>query len=497
MNEKDIENKDNDLESQDNKIQYTHLNLNANEEHELDVEKSDNLDIYEITNEDTIHQKIEEDIKEIKINDNTEYIVKNESIIQEDKVSKKIFSKQIVIISIILLFLILSICIFIKNTIDKFEGKVEPNSFIYNKYIGDMKYLDIKSEINDIIESIQRKHILIEAKENTYKFPIGELVKDYNEKKLYNEIVTYNKDKNSIQRFIDIIFRKEKKYRLDIELDQHIFNEKINIINKETGVKPLDQRVKIESGNITIQNGENGIKIDNEKLFKQVKYKLNNDNLYNNTKILCEYINDNWKIKIKSIKDINYKIATYTTTYSPSGGRGENIKIAAKKIDDLILMPKEEFSYEKALGPITIDNGYKNAPVISNGKLVQGIGGGVCQVSSTLYNTQLLSGILPTERKNHSRPVSYVPRGLDATLATGSIDYKFKNTLDYPLVINTSTDSGRLTIEFWSNKDALKGIEYKPVGYASGNIANTYLYGYDKDGKKVYEKHIDTSIYRK
>lgn len=159
-------------------------------------------------------------------------------------------------------------------------------------------------------------------------------------------------------------------------------------------------------------------------------------------------------------------------------------------------MPGEEFSYENAVGPVIASNGYKYAPVISNGKLVDGIGGGVCQVSSTLYNTQLNAGILPTERRNHSKAVGYVPRGLDATLASGSIDYKFKNTYEYPLVINTKAINGKLTIEIWSNEDALKGIDYKPVSYVSGNVANTYLYGYDKDGNKVYEKHIDTSVYR-
>jgi len=168
----------------------------------------------------------------------------------------------------------------------------------------------------------------------------------------------------------------------------------------------------------------------------------------------------------------------------------------ANKIDDLLLMPGNEFSYEQSVGPVIQANGYTYAPVISDGKLIQGIGGGVCQVSSTLYNTQLKAGILPTERRNHSHPVSYVPRGLDATLASGSIDYKFKNTHEYPIVINTHTEGGKLTIELWSNEHALKGIEYKAVGYASGKTANSYLYGYDKDGNKVYEKHIDTSVYR-
>lgn len=99
-------------------------------------------------------------------------------------------------------------------------------------------------------------------------------------------------------------------------------------------------------------------------------------------------------------------------------------------------MPGYEFSYEKAMGDIT-----------------------------------LKAGILPTEIRNHSKAVSYVPRGLDATLATGSIDYKFKNNYDYPIVINASAKDGKLTIEFWPNKKALKGITYEARGYARGNTA--------------------------
>lgn len=136
------------------------------------------------------------------------------------------------------------------------------------------------------------------------------------------------------------------------------------------------------------------------------------------------------------------------------------------------------------------------APVIVNGKSSLGVGGGVCQISSTMYNTQLKAGILPTERRNHSKPVSYVPRGLDATLASGSIDYKFKNTYDYPIIINTYTKDSNLYIEFWSNKEVNKNITYEPISFTNGRSAQTYLYGYDVGGNKVYEKFIDTSIYR-
>ncbi|MBQ9014378.1 MAG: VanW family protein, partial [Bacilli bacterium] len=84
----------------------------------------------------------------------------------------------------------------------------------------------------------------------------------------------------------------------------------------------------------------------------------------------------------------------------------------------------------------------------------------------------------------------------DATLASGSIDYKFLNTYDYPIIINTYTKDSNLYIEFWSNKEVNKNITYEPISLITGRSAQTYLYGYDLDGNKVYEKFIDTSIYR-
>ena len=105
---------------------------------------------------------------------------------------------------------------------------------------------------------------------------------------------------------------------------------------------------------------------------------------------------------------------------------------------------------------------------------------------------------MPTERRNHSLQVGYVPAGLDATMAEDLIDFKFVNTLDYPIYINAYTQNGTITIEFWSNEDALKGINYKPSvkTIESGKKYQTYLVGYDVNGNVVYNEYIDTSTYK-
>ena len=160
-------------------------------------------------------------------------------------------------------------------------------------------------------------------------------------------------------------------------------------------------------------------------------------------------------------------------------------------------MPGDEFSYTDKVSPVIYSNGYVDATIFVNAQPVNGVGGGICQVSSTLYNTVLLAGIMPTERRNHSLQVGYVPVGLDATMAENAIHFKFVNTLDYPIYINAYTSGGTLTIEFWSNEDALDGVTYKPqVKQVGQNKYQTYLLGYDTNGSLVYNEYIDTSTYK-
>ncbi|MBQ3420405.1 MAG: VanW family protein, partial [Romboutsia sp.] len=331
----------------------------------------------------------------------------------------------------------------------------------------------------------------------TYDIQLNNLISKYNNDKLFEDIIKKQKEKNIISRYLSIITKKNVNYNLYVQIDENTFKTFNEEISQDINIECIEPKVIINDKKISYKDGVDGIKLDEESLYNDIKEYLNSKNLLKENIIINgKLIKDTPKISLDDLKLINQKISTYTTTYVSGNARGSNVENAANKIDDLLLMPGEEFSYENSVGPVIESNGYKYAPVISGGKLVNGIGGGVCQVSSTLYNTQLNAGILPTERRNHSKAVSYVPRGLDATLASGSIDYKFKNTYEYPLVINTKAENGKLTIEIWSNKDALKGIIYKPVSYANGKVANTYLYGYDKNNNKVYEKHIDTSIYR-
>ena len=162
------------------------------------------------------------------------------------------------------------------------------------------------------------------------------------------------------------------------------------------------------------------------------------------------------KVTISQIgaEAFSYKIVTFTTRYDPTAyDRTTNLRIASDKINEKIVMPGETFSYNKALGARTSAAGYKNAKVFENGEVVDGIGGGICQVSSTLYNAVLMADLEIVERRNHQFVTSYLPAGRDATVVYGAIDFKFKNTRKYPVRIVSSVQNGISAVSIYGIKE--------------------------------------------
>ncbi len=147
-------------------------------------------------------------------------------------------------------------------------------------------------------------------------------------------------------------------------------------------------------------------------------------------------------------------LGTCTTRYDASvTGRTTNLRIACQKINDKVILPGEIFSYNKALGERTLAAGYKNGKVYENGQVVDGIGGGICQISSTLYNAILKANMEATERRNHQFVTSYLPAGQDATVVYGLTDFKFKNTRKYAVKIKASISNGIATVSIYGIKE--------------------------------------------
>lgn len=190
-------------------------------------------------------------------------------------------------------------------------------------------------------------------------------------------------------------------------------------------------------------------------------------------------------------------ISEFSTKYSQSQkDRTTNLKLAAEKINGTVLMPGEVFSYNTVVGKRTIDAGYKEAKIYVNGEVVDGLGGGICQVSSTLYNAALYANLEIVERRNHQFVPSYAGAGLDATVVYGSIDFQFKNTRNYPIKIQCSVDRGicnfqiyglkeetEYEVNVWANvisrsKTAIKSKAYRQLKL-NGEVVSTQLLSSD------------------
>lgn len=181
-------------------------------------------------------------------------------------------------------------------------------------------------------------------------------------------------------------------------------------------------------------------------------------------------------------------LATFTTRYNAgNANRTQNVTLAANKIDGTVVLPGEEFSYNKTVGERTIAAGYKEAAVYSNGQVVDGIGGGICQVSSTLYNSVVLANLDIVSRRNHQFVTSYVPAGRDATVVYGSTDFKFKNTRKYPIRIKSYVKGGILKIDIFGIKEE---TEYEVVIDARVTASIPYTTQYVNDSSLARGKEV-------
>jgi vancomycin resistance protein YoaR len=157
-------------------------------------------------------------------------------------------------------------------------------------------------------------------------------------------------------------------------------------------------------------------------------------------------------------REIRAPLATYATNVAGSANRVHNVGLAANNIRGTVLAPGGVFSYNKTVGPRTGSRGFREAPVLVDNELVPGDGGGVCQVSSTLFNVALLADLQIVARTNHMRPVAYLPIGRDATVTYGGLDLQFKNTTGHYVLIWASLVGRRLTFTAYGTPDPAKEV---------------------------------------
>lgn len=218
---------------------------------------------------------------------------------------------------------------------------------------------------------------------------------------------------------------------------------------------------------------------------------------------------------LKTLKENTVKLSAYSTYFDALNvARSHNIALACEKINGCVILPGETFSFNATVGKRTAKNGFLSAKVIEGGKFVDGVGGGVCQVSTTLYNVALLSGLKIKEAHPHSLAVGYVPPSRDAMVSGSYCDLRFENQGDAPVFIRGEVVDGRITFTFYGKSDGNEysvesvvleklpapesekvfGDEEKIIAYGKdGVISESYLVV--KNGQKVEKRRIRKDKY--
>ena len=386
----------------------------------------------------------------------------------------------------------------LNNSVRKWDNKIYSGVAINNIDLTGKTIEEAKDVLNDeFVSKIGDKKINIKVGDKKLQYRYSDIDAGYNIEKAVEEAISFGKDKSLYNKNSLIKNKKEKKYNRDLEFtfnkDKIVSLEKD--IKSKVNVKPTNAKILINQGNISLTPEVMGYKLNDDILNSKIIEKLDGG-LDKDTNISFDLENDNPKITHADLSKIKPQaLSTFTTSYSTSDmNRSFNVEYVTKLIDGLVLMPGEEFSYsdisQKGKGQ------YKMATAYINDKPVPSEGGGICQVSTTLYRAMMRANVKSTERHNHSLPVGYAPLGLDATVAWGYLDYKFKNPYDFPIYIEGINNNKTVTFNIYGDPIALNNKTYDIVSEVIGEKqANSYHITYE-NGKEVNREFIAKDTYK-
>lgn len=292
----------------------------------------------------------------------------------------------------------------------------------------------------------------------------------------------------------------------------------IKKVYKEVHTEPVNATLDPKN-NYEVVDDQKGISFDEKKAAEVIEPLKEGESVSIPLKFTTAEITTQ-KLKDGLFRD---QLGTYTTNVTGTAARLNNVRLAAEHCNGTILLPGETFSYNDVVGERTAARGFQKAGAYLNGETVQELGGGICQVSSTLYCATVLSNLEIVHRENHIYESTYVPLGLDATVSWGGPDYQFKNNTDYPVKVVASYSGGICTCELLGTKtdditvkftnDVLETIYYGTVkqedsskmqGYSEVTVAGengyrvqTYRELYNKNGQRISKEKEALSIYRK
>lgn len=430
----------------------------------------------------------------------------------------------ILVLAIILLILIaIPMKSYAEKLVYKINNYLPVNLYVDNHHLGGITLDQAMDELNKLEKLQLKKSVAISFEDGGYvqskTFSYEQLGYYIDKTSVITQLNTImDKEINFFKRFIN--YRKIEQSRADLELSYHIhydvYLKTLEVFDNSKLKPPVDAKYTINDGKVKIVQEEFGFNFDKDALYKDL---LANKNLQT-AKLSVKAIKPAITAAQLKTQGIEELLSSFTTKFDAGNApRSSNIRLAASIIEGTIVPPGGTFSFNEVVGKRTEARGFKEAGVYINGKVDTGIGGGICQVSTTLYNAVLLADLQVVERSNHSLTVPYVPLSRDAAVSWGSQDFKFMNNTESHIYIHTSTNRGSITFSLYSknnnkkvelisttlkrNKAPIQYIDDSNIlygredvvdkghdGYQSQLVKNVYI-----DGKRVSTELVSKDKY--
>lgn len=365
------------------------------------------------------------------------------------------------------------------SKIKKFNDVIYPNVKVQGVDVGGKTKDEAKKILEEKFSNLTfNQKIIVNGENKEYILDLSTVKISYNIDETTEAALSYGKDMSFTNKYKAISNEIGTDLDLKYTVDDAIIDNYITTIKAEMNKEPVNAKISINNGQPQVIKEVSGKKIDEARLKEDLKALIEtHKDSESRLSVAVESIEA--KVTSDKINSVDSLVSSFTTSFTSSSyGRAVNIGLAAKTISGTILLPGEDFSFNNIVGDTTRDKGYQPAGVIVGDKIEQDYGGGICQVSTTLYNALMKLNLRPTERHPHNLPVSYVPIGTDAAIAFGYLDFKFKNVFDKPIYIESVAQSGQLTFNIYSSStvvDKSKTYKLRNQVYATLSPSITYV----------------------
>jgi len=359
------------------------------------------------------------------------------------------FLKKILLLSLFLMFQscagIIGTAVVLDN---KYSEVIQQGVTVKGVQVGGLNLAEAVPKLESTLPPPLENKFVISTEEKSCSINLSDIDGSYDYLSTVGEAFAYGKKGNVLNQLMSILRLRAAPVDIQVKIafSEEKLAERIKSIQAAWETSPRNAEIKLLNDKVVIFAEKKGYSIDYEKTMEHARRALAGGSLY--AEAVGRIMEP--KVTAAALEGIHTLLSEYVTYFDDSDwNRAHNIALASAAINGTLLKPGEIFSLNQQMGPRLAETGYLKAPAFIDNRLAQDIGGGVCQVATTLYNAALLADLTVVERYPHPSPVAYVPIGRDATIAGDYLDLKFLNNLDTPIYVSSMVEYGKLSIRIF------------------------------------------------